>query len=215
MSESKPKNLYQKLAIISNEIGCIKKTGKNVQQNYNYIEYANIAAEIRSKFARYGVVIVPGVKGYAVDNVTTARGGTGFHYTLDMSFTVINTDDPNERIESPWLGEATDYGDKAVNKAETSGEKYFIMKLLNISEKGENEADATTPEPAQTVQPTRAMTTEAATTQQRATLHSLLGANYDTVIERAGGIEKLTKAKASKIIGQVMAKKEQPDDVME
>ena len=49
-----------------------------------------------------------------------------------------------------WLGESADYGDKGVNKAETSGTKYFLMRLFNISEKGEEEADSKTPEITET-----------------------------------------------------------------
>jgi len=63
-----------------------------------------------------------------------------------MKFTIINGEDTKDREEYSWLGEATDFGDKGINKAETSGVKYFIMRLFNISEKGEADADAFSPE---------------------------------------------------------------------
>ena len=63
-----------------------------------------------------------------------------------MEFKIIDADDPSSTIEALWLGEGTDYGDKGINKAETSGTKYFLMRLFNVTEKDEQDADATSPE---------------------------------------------------------------------
>ena len=62
-----------------------------------------------------------------------------------MSFTLINGDCPEDQEVATWAGEASDYGDKGINKAETAGTKYFLMRLFNISEKGDEDADAQTP----------------------------------------------------------------------
>lgn len=139
-------NLAAKIAKISNEIGKIAKSGRNSEQGYAFIEYSVVAAEIRAKQAEVGVAIVPQIEEYTADKVATAKGRIGFHYLLNMTFEVINTDNPEDKIQVKWVGEATDYGDKGVNKAITSAVKYFIMRLYNISEKGEKEADADTPE---------------------------------------------------------------------
>lgn len=144
-------NLAAKIAKISAELKAMKKGGHNSQQHYNFIEYAAVAAEIRKKQFEVGIAIVPRIEGYSCDQVATSKGGSGFHYVLDMLFEVINTDNPEDRFQVKWLGEATDYGDKGINKAITSAVKYFIMRLYNISEKGEgddefaNEADENSP----------------------------------------------------------------------
>lgn len=137
-------SLAAKIAAISKDLGAIKKGGHNKEQHYDFIEYAAVSGKIRELLDKHGVAIIPKVVDYERDDVKSGSGKTGYHYTLKMHFTVINADFPDEVIESDWLGESTDWGDKGVNKAETSGTKYFYMRLFNISEKGDadNETDA-------------------------------------------------------------------------
>ena len=142
--------LAQKLAKIGREIGAVSKSGVNTQQKYNYIEYGVVAGRIRELFDQYGVIIVPQVLDYKTDEIRSKYDTTGYHYVVSMKFTIVNGDDANDRFESTWLGESADYGDKGINKAETSGTKYFLMRLFNVSEKGEEEADKVTPEIAST-----------------------------------------------------------------
>lgn len=139
-------SLATKLARIGKEIGTVDKTGKNQQQNYNYIEYGVVAGRIRELFDIYGVIIIPNVDEYSVDEILNKYGNKGYHYTLKMSFRIVNGDDANDFLTAQWMGESADYGDKGINKAETSGTKYFLMRLFNISEKGEEEADEKSPE---------------------------------------------------------------------
>ena len=145
-NETKPMTLAAKLARIGYEIGVVKKSGTNMQQKYNYIEYGVVAGRIRELFDKYGVIIVPEVVDYKTDEITNKYDNKGYHYVLKMRFTLINGDDRNDFVMSNWLGESADYGDKGVNKAETAGTKYFLMRLFNVSEKGEEEADKVTPE---------------------------------------------------------------------
>lgn len=140
-------NLYQKIAKITGEIGSIKKGGTNREQGYAFIEYAAVAGELRHLFAKYGVIVVPRmvqtVK-HQRDVITTQRGGRGEHVLIDFTYTVINADKPEEKFTVQWTGEATDYGDKATNKAATSALKYYLMRQFNVSEKGDD-PDAETP----------------------------------------------------------------------
>lgn len=140
------KSLATKLAIIGKEIGTIAKSGTNKEQKYKFIEYAVVAGCIREFFEKYHVIIIPSVESYTAEPVTSANGRGGFHYLLTMQFMIINGDQPDDVIVRPWISEATDFGDKGVNKAITSGTKYFLMRLFNVSEKSDEDADAVTPE---------------------------------------------------------------------
>lgn len=142
--------LAEKLAAIGKRIGAVDKSGTNTQQKYNYIEYGVVAGRIRELFDEYKLIIVPQVLDYKTDEITSKYDAKGYHYVLSMKFTIINGEDLEDKIESTWLGESADYGDKGINKAETSGTKYFLMRLFNVSEKGEVEADMVTPEIAKT-----------------------------------------------------------------
>lgn len=138
---SEKKTLAAKIAAISKDLGAIKKGGHNGEQHYDFIEYAAVSGKIRELLDKHGVAIIPSVIDYERDDVKSQRGATGYHYTLKMHFTVINADDPQDRIESDWLGESTDWGDKGINKAETAGTKYFYMRTFNISEKSDADND--------------------------------------------------------------------------
>lgn len=144
----KPLSLATKLAAIGKEIGAVDKSGKNAQQNYNFIEYGVVAGRIRELFDKYCVIIVPSVDSVQHEEIVNKYGNKGYHFILTMTFELINGDNPEDRETATWVGEASDYGDKGINKAETSGTKYFLMRLFNISEKGEEEADKKTPEQA-------------------------------------------------------------------
>ena len=139
-------SLASKLAQIGREIGRVNKTGRNAQQNYAFIEYAEVAGRIRDLLAEYNVIIVPKVESVESQTISNKYNSTGFHYMLSMRFDIINGDKPDETIASSWRGESTDFGDKGINKAETSACKYFLMRLFNISEKGEEETDSKSPE---------------------------------------------------------------------
>lgn len=142
MSEAEKKpSLAAKIAAISKDLGAIKKGGHNKEQHYDFIEYAAVSGKIRELLDKHGVAIIPTVTDYERDDVTSRNGATGYHYTLKMTFTVINADDQEDKIVATWMGESTDWGDKGINKAETSGTKYFLMRLFNISEKGDADND--------------------------------------------------------------------------
>jgi hypothetical protein len=138
---SEKKNLAGKIAAISKDLGAIQKGGHNKEQHYDFIEYAAVSGKIRELLDKHGVAIIPSVTSYERDDVKSKSGATGYHYMLQMHFTVINSDDSADKIEADWMGESTDWGDKGINKAETSGTKYFYMRLFNISEKGDADND--------------------------------------------------------------------------
>lgn len=155
MGESKPKksdgihgmNVYQKLAAITGKIGVIDKGGTNKEQHYSFIEYAAVAGKLRALFAEYGVVIVPRMadkEAMQREEITTKYGNKGVAVLIDFKFEIINADKPDDKFGVTWTGEAADYGDKATNKAATSALKYYLMRQFNISEKGEEDADAQT-----------------------------------------------------------------------
>lgn len=155
MAESKL-SLASKLAAIGKEIGAVDKSGRNQQQNYSYIEYGVVAGRIRELFDKYHIIIVPNVDNIEKDEITNKYGGKGYHYLIQMSFTLINGDDPADNEVATWAGEASDYGDKGINKAETAGTKYFLMRLFNISEKGDEDPDRDTPpETVKTIPPSK------------------------------------------------------------
>lgn len=140
---SKDLNLYQKLLAITEEIGKIEKTGKNSMQGYSFIEQAKIVAELRPLLKKHGVFIIPESVSRTIERFENKKGTITVHSNVKSRYTVVNADNPEERFVSEWDGgEALDTSDKATNKATTASHKYYLMKLFNISDKEDGDADS-------------------------------------------------------------------------
>jgi len=139
-------NIYQKLAAITGDIGIVGKDGNNTEQKYKFIEYEAIAGKLRTLFAYYGVVIVPNIKSQERAEITSKYGSKGIHTLAKFTFDIVNADKPDDRFTVEWESEAADFGDKATNKAATAALKYYLMRQFNISSKGDEDADAASPE---------------------------------------------------------------------
>lgn len=137
------KNLYQKLLSITEEIGKIGKTGRNTTQGYSFIEQAQVVAEVRVQLAKHGVMIIPETVGRTLTQVTSSKGTPMTQASVVSRYTLVNADDPTDRMVCEWdAGEALDTSDKATNKAVTASDKYFKMKLFNISDKDDPDQDS-------------------------------------------------------------------------
>jgi hypothetical protein len=139
-------NLYQKLSAITGEIGTIAKGGTNNEQKYSFIEYAAVAGALRTLFSKYHVMVIPNMGKREAVEFTSSYGKRGVNVTIEFVFTFVNSDKPDDRMEIHWVGEAADYGDKGTNKAATAALKYCLMRTFNVSEKGDEDPDAASPD---------------------------------------------------------------------
>jgi hypothetical protein len=134
-------NLYQKLAAITGEIGSVAKDGRNSEQKFDFIEYAAVAGKLRTLFSKYEVVVIPRMQEAKKQDrreIVSKYGAKGTYALIDFYYEVVNASKPDERFTVRWTGEASDYGDKAANKAATGALKYYLMRQFNISEKGDD-----------------------------------------------------------------------------
>jgi hypothetical protein len=84
------------------------------------------------------VIVIPTMGERRAEPITSKSGGKGVNVLIDFTYNVVNADKPEDRFEVKWIGEASDYGDKATNKAATAALKYYLMRQFNISEKGDD-----------------------------------------------------------------------------
>jgi hypothetical protein len=86
-------------------------------------------------------LLIPSVteKAVTVDTYekADAKGNTkrtvDYFTELEMMFTWVNAEKPEEKIECKWYGQGVDTaGEKGVGKALTYAEKYFMLKFFNI-----------------------------------------------------------------------------------
>lgn len=157
--------------------------------------------------------------------------GHGYRYTSLADFANNGIEIPKMRITNDEHGEFIEYKDgdewhkgakivdpgenKRMNAAQAYGAaltyaRRYTVALATATVTGDDDAVETEewskPEPTND-----GWKAEPATPQQRAALRGIFSDKYDAVIEKVGGAEKLTKAKASELIAAGKAKKEQQE----
>lgn len=133
-------NLGQKLIKIAEEMPDIQKTGKNEVQNYEFVEQQTIMHAVRPLLLKYGVIVVPTVLDHKVHNKQgfDPKAGQevakGVKIIVKMNFRFSDTDNPQDTLDIPWIGEGDDWGDKGTNKATTIAQKNMYIRLFNIAD---------------------------------------------------------------------------------
>lgn len=139
-------NLVQKLAKIRAMSDAVVKEKKGY--NYSYADITTILANITAGMKENGVSLIPSiVPGTAnvVQNVVTNTqvDKTGNHFnktttemlvTAEMTFTWVNDENPNEKLEVPWFltGSQSDPS-QAYGSGLTYCTRYFLTNFFEIA----------------------------------------------------------------------------------
>lgn len=124
-------NIYQKLIEVRKSVQYLKKDAKGY--SFNYVSSSQTLGTLRGKMDEMGLLLVPSILEDEVRNHTTAKGNHEYFTKVSIKFTWINAEKPEETIESMWIGQGLDSGEKGVGKACTYAEKYFLLKFFNIA----------------------------------------------------------------------------------
>lgn len=135
-----PQSLVDKVAEACNAVGGVEKRGHNQKQNYKYLKAADIAKAFRHELFKRGVILESNEKSLVEKEVQTLSGGSMRYATLTVDYTLRD----NSSSLGPYTKHATamDSGDKAVYKAKTGCQKFFLKDFGMIpDEKDDPEAD--------------------------------------------------------------------------
>jgi len=153
-------NIYQKLIEVRKAVPFLKKENEGYQ--FKYVSSSQTLAALREAMDANGLILIPKVLSERVQDHTTDRGKHSYFTILNIEFTWVNADNPDEKIVCPWAGQGLDEGEKGVGKALTYAEKYFMLKFFNVpTDKDDPDADQKKPEapgtraPAQRKPPTQ------------------------------------------------------------
>ena len=133
-------NIYQKLIEVRKAVPYLQKEAEG--QQYKYVGSSQVLSSVRSKMDELGLLLTVKVVGHNVEGETvenTDKYGkikktTTFFTELDLEFTWINAENPEETLTLPFYGQGVDIaGEKGVGKALTYAEKYFLLKQFNIA----------------------------------------------------------------------------------
>jgi len=123
-------NIYQKLIEVRKAVPYLKKDEKGYQ--FKFVSSSQVLGTLKAKMDSLGLLLVPQLVNKTVSDHTTKDGGHNYFTEIEMEYTWINAENPQETIICKWYGQGLDSGEKGVGKAYTYSEKYFLLKFFNI-----------------------------------------------------------------------------------
>jgi hypothetical protein len=123
-------NIYQKLIEVRKSCKYLEK--ENQGHQFKFVSSSQTLGSLKEKMDELNLLLIPRVINKEVSDHTTKKGAHEYFTQLDMVFTWVNADKPEESVECPWVGQGLDSGEKGVGKAMTYAEKYFMLKFFNI-----------------------------------------------------------------------------------
>lgn len=140
--------VYRGIAAVMQDIGRqgIEKDRKNQGQGYQFRGIDDVYNALNPVLARHGLCVIPQHRVRVCEERQTAKGGVMFYTTVESDFLIVSAEDGSS-VTAHAFGEAMDTADKATNKAMSASFKYMAMQLFCIPTKGDNDADAHSPEP--------------------------------------------------------------------
>jgi ERF superfamily len=129
-------NLYQRINAVRRALGgTISKNGQapQVMGGFTFVTWDDVSARVGTLLAENGIVTLPSMTACeVVQAATTANGKPIYRATVTLVYEFVNADEPSERTTMTWVGSGDDSGDKAIQKAATSGSKYLLLKLFML-----------------------------------------------------------------------------------
>lgn len=144
MIHLKKMNLFEKMQLITNEIGVVEK-GLQVRvtdkSSYKAVSERDVLDAVKPIEQKYRVFSLPISRKIiaqdVLEKVSEYNGKTSKTNTLYMrietTYRFYNIDNPDEYIDTITYADGLDTGDKASGKAMTYADKYALMKAYKIS----------------------------------------------------------------------------------
>lgn len=139
--------VYSAILSAMNDIGSIGKHRKNAQQGYSFRGVDDVLNSLQPVLIKNNLLIIPNVISQNITEHPSKSGGTLFRVICEMKFSVVSVLD-GSRLETTFIGEAMDSGDKATNKAMSTAYKYFAFQLFCIPTDEVKDTETDSPEVA-------------------------------------------------------------------
>lgn len=209
----KAMNIYEKMSLITEEMGIVEKNLKvqvNQTNSYKAVSERDILDNVKPLEKKYRVYSYP-TERKVIENDTlvkeTEYNGkitrtNTLYMRLEITYRFVNIDKPEEFIDIKTYGDGLDTGDKAPGKAMTYGDKYALMKAYKISTGDDPDKDAS-PEAGYKAEEKKA------TPKQLDILYEYYeDENLEKLLTKNNitKLEDLPMSKASELIGKIMKK---------
>lgn len=146
MANQQSLNIYQKLAKIRKQVEVIQRNKKGY--GYTYVSEDEILAKISGFMDKYALSLIPSVihnssivSPYSTKKTKSTNKGEIYEENVnevlvsaDMVFTWVNNENPEERVDVPWIlvGHQSD-GSQSFGSGLSYAMRYFLLKFFNIA----------------------------------------------------------------------------------
>jgi len=143
--KTEPGEIYKIIPKIMAEVGAIGKAHQNEMQNYAYRGIDDVIAALSPLMAKHGMFVYPYVEEVRHEQVLVGKKQTPMmHVMARMIYTFAASD--GSRFTAGAIGEATDTGDKAGNKAMASAYKYALTQTFAIPTSDPKDTEQNSPD---------------------------------------------------------------------
>lgn len=119
-------NIYQALALVMRDTMPVGKDQVNQHQRYNFRGIDDLMSAVAGPMRKHGVFIIPSVS----EQRTERRGEKTVACYLTMQYRIYGP--AGDYVEASVPGEASDFADKATNKAMSAALKYLLLQVLMV-----------------------------------------------------------------------------------
>lgn len=132
MKNDNSMTLADTISLVAAKVGSLEADKKHAM-GYPYISSERVLEVGGDAMAEYGLVVMPETVSARLEVYQSAKGGNIYVMFLTQKMNVFDRYGNEKVVMWESAGSDTQTPDKALFKAITSGYKYFLMKLLNIS----------------------------------------------------------------------------------
>lgn len=140
LQEIKKMNIYEKMSLITDEIGVVLKNLKvqvTKTNSYKAVSERDVLDKVKPVEKKYRVYSYPLDREIIENEILTKETDYGtsnqFFMRIQTIYRFVNIDNPQEYLDMKTYGDGIDSGDKAGGKAMTYADKYGLMKAYKIS----------------------------------------------------------------------------------
>jgi hypothetical protein len=128
--ENEPKGIFPAMAAIMAEVGAIGKDQVNQAQGFRFRGIDQVYNALNPLMAKHGVFLVTEIISHEHFEKPTKSGGLALHHFARCRFRFCHKD--GSSITAEIIGEASDTGDKGLNKAYSIALKYALFQAFLI-----------------------------------------------------------------------------------
>lgn len=135
-------NIFEKMLAISTEMNNVNKNlAVNIgKSSYKAVGEADVLKAVKKLEEKYKVYSYPSARRIVKDDILTSKKEYNGQITessqvlmrLEVEYTFVNAEKPEEQITVTTYGDGVDSQDKAPGKAMTYADKYALMKAYKI-----------------------------------------------------------------------------------